>query len=99
MKRGFSYLEVLISLFIIGVIIISSSSLIIAILKISRYSTIYKKEFYILNNLWEKGEVVKELKKYFTLKVENHEDSIFYKLKDKTSGRVFYIYKSKIINL
>ncbi len=99
MKRGFSYLEVLISLFIIGIIIISSSSLIVTILKISQYSAIFREEFYLLNSLWEKGEIGKELKKYFILKVEECEDSIFYELKDRKSGRIFYIYKSKIINL
>ncbi len=101
MKRGFSYIEILVSLLIITFIVISSTYTLSLMLSLERSSQRYKTLYYYLNRYWEFAEISlkeKDVERFFNVNVDDEEDSILIKLKDKKSGRVFYIYRSKIIN-
>ncbi len=102
MKKGFSYIEVLISLIIVSIIIISSSYSIVNLLKLERKARWYHKLFYELNRLSEKSFnniLNSEELECLEFSYEDHDDHILFRLRDKKSGRIFYLYKSKILNL
>ncbi len=101
MERGFSYIEILVSVLIITLIIISSTYTLSFMLRLERISQRYKKLCFYLNRYWEHTETglkKADVERFFKVKEDEDRDCIIFELKDKKSGRIFYIYKSKIIN-
>jgi len=101
MKKGFSYIEILITIFIISLIVISSSYTLSLMLSLERQSKWDKNLLYYLNRYTELAEFSlnkEKLNRFFTLKTIEKRDSILFILIEKKRGRIFYIYRSKIIN-
>ncbi len=103
MNKGFSYIEILISIALIGILIISSSYTMVSIIKLKK-RIIYYREFYkFMNKVWNKKDFQalpeKIRGKKIKIKKEEKENEIYLTIIDPVSGRKFFVYYSKIINL
>jgi hypothetical protein len=103
MRKGFSYIEVLISIALTGILIMSSSYTMVSILRLKRRILYYEKFFKVLNKVWNTKETSSLNKKIsgkkIKYKIEETEDGRIIEIIDTISGKKYFIYFSKIINL
>ncbi len=103
MKKGFSYIEVLISIVLVGILIMGSSYTMVSILRLKRRILYYEQFYKILNKVWNKRDTNclddKVQNRKIEYKIHSGEDGKIIEIIDTISGRKYYIYFSKTINL
>jgi len=103
MKKGFSYIEVLITFLIISLIITASSLSITSIVKTKRRIEFYNEFYYILNKLQELNneKAIKDYIKNKNIKYQINKKKFckIIQVTDILSSRKYFIYISNIIHL